>query len=61
MPEIQLIRNVAPHSVEINRNASGGVSIAVKCYAESVEGAFDKAATMYAELDAKFPVAAKAK
>jgi hypothetical protein len=59
MPETQLIQNVAPHSVEISRNASGGVSISVKCYGETVEEASGKARKMFEDLDSCYPVQAK--
>jgi len=59
MPETQLIQSVAPHSVEISRNASGGVSISVKCYGATVEDASEKARKMFADLDSCYPVQAK--
>ena len=33
----------SPHSVEISRNASGGVSFAVKVYGQSIQAAIDEA------------------
>jgi len=59
MPETQLIQNVAPHSVEISRNASGGVSVSVKCYAKTVEEARDRARKMFEELDTVYPAQVK--
>ncbi len=59
MPETQLIQNVAPHSVEISRSASGGVSISVKCYGETIEEASEKARKTFTHLDSGYPVQAK--
>jgi hypothetical protein len=49
----------APHSVEISRNASGGVSISVKCYGATLDEAMKWAVDKFTELDAGYPVAFK--
>ena len=48
-----------PHSVEISRNASGGVSVSVKVYGATVEEAMATAVAEFQDLDARYPVAPK--
>ena len=50
---------VAPHSCEISRNASGGVSFTVKAYADSLEAAVAEAKAKFAGLDTDYPPARK--
>lgn len=59
MAEMQLVQNVAPHSLEISRNASGGVSFSVKCYGETIEEAAEKATKMFVELNGTYPANVK--
>ena len=49
----------SPHSVEISRNASGGVSFVVKVYSSSPEQALEEAKIHFAKLDSDFPPARK--
>ena len=49
----------SPHSVEISRNASGGISFSVKVYSDSPEDAVDRAKAIVTKLDTDYPPARK--
>ncbi len=57
--EQQVVIQAAPHSVELSRNASGGVSFAVKCYAATPEEALASAKFIYWKLDSDYPAQTK--
>ncbi len=50
---------VAPHSIEITRNASGGAAFSIKAYAETLEKAIEEAKAAYFLLNEEFPVIKK--
>ena len=58
-PAVVTHLTVAPHSVEISRNASGGVSVSVKCYGSTPEEAAQMARSMFQNLDQEFPKVVK--
>jgi len=41
--DIQLVQNVAPHSIEISRNAKGEASFCIKIYAADEKDAAERA------------------
>lgn len=45
----------SPHSIQIARNASGGVSFEVKAYGKSLEEALEQVKIHFAKLDNDFP------
>ena len=49
----------APHSCEIARNASGGVSFSVKIYHADPEDAMRQAKALFSLLDSDYPVLRK--
>ena len=48
-----------PHSVQIARNASGGISFEVKVYSSDPEAAMERAKTIIAKLESDYPPARK--
>lgn len=61
MPEPIVTINAAPHSVEISRNANGGVSFSSKTYGATPEEALKSSKDLFAMLDAEYPVQIKEK
>jgi len=61
MPDPETVVHVtdSPHSVEISRNASGGISFSVKVYRSDPQEAAKEAKAFFAQLDADYPVIRK--
>ena len=49
----------SPHSIQIARNASGGVSFEIKAYGKSLEEALEQVKIHFAKLDQEFPPSRK--
>ena len=49
----------SPHSIEISRNASGGVAFSVKIYGGNPESAMARAQALIAQLESDYPPARK--
>lgn len=54
-PQVQLHKQIQPHSVELSLTAAGKVSASVKVYDDDPHSAFTRAAAVFDEVRKRYP------